>query len=104
MNYNIYRISRNKWNKIVNNHSSQRHKPIVRKREEKARWERSYCKSNYGEQSEEEEEQKRKPKRKNKQNKQTKIEIICTSIQCVTDEARRSSAGMPQKLISSPSL
>lgn len=27
MNYNIYRISRDKWNKIVNNHSRQRHNP-----------------------------------------------------------------------------
>lgn len=27
MNYNIYRISRDKWNKIVNNHSRQHHNP-----------------------------------------------------------------------------
>lgn len=27
MNYNIYRISRDKWNKVVNNHSRQHHNP-----------------------------------------------------------------------------
>lgn len=27
MNYNIYRISRDKWNKVVNNHSRPHHNP-----------------------------------------------------------------------------
>lgn len=66
MNYNIYRISRDKWNKIVNNHSRQHHNPTSGNQiymGRKARW-RESIESNYGENS---------PKRKREtQWKQTK--------------------------------